>query len=109
MIEMMLQANRDALLLWRRSAETMFASAFVIGQRSRIMLSGRPAAGADLAELGLMVPEKLAAFGLANLALAEAWWAGSGASWAATAAKALEAIHERATGNARRLRRRRKR
>ena len=111
MIGMMTQEGRDALELWRRTAETMMASAIVVDRRTRMMTSGRPLTPFEWAELGLMVPEKIAAFGLANLAIAEAWLAGTagaGASWAATWAKALDPVHSRATANARRLRRRRR-
>jgi hypothetical protein len=106
MIGMMAQAGDDAFRFWQRAAETAAAAAFVIDRRSRLMAPGRVPTPAEVAEIGLMIPEKLAAFGLANLALMEAWFAGSAASWAA-AGEALAPIHARATANARRLRRRR--
>lgn len=104
MIQMMAQAGDDALRFWRRAAETAAASAFVIDRRSRLLTPGRVPTPAEIAELGLMIPEKLAAFGLANLAMMEAWFAGTAVSWAA-AGEALAPIHARATANARRLRR----
>jgi len=107
MIGMMAQAGRDAFDFWQRAAETAAASAYVIDRRSRMMATGRAPTPAEFAEMGLMVPEKLAAFGLANLALFEAWCAGTAASWAAYG-EALAPIHARATANARRLRRRRR-
>ena len=105
MFGMMTQANRDAFTFWQRAAETMTASAFVIDRRTRLMAPGRVPTPADAAEIGLMVSEKLAAFGLANLAMINAWFAGTAASWA-TCGEALEPIHARATANARRLRKR---
>ena len=106
MLGMIAQAGDDAFRFWQRAAETAAASAFVIDRRSRLLAPGRVPTPAELAELGLMMPEKLAAFGLANLAMLEAWMAGSLAGWA-TAGEALAPIHARATANARRLRRRR--
>ena len=106
MIGMMAQAADDAFRFWQRAAETAAASAFVIDRRSRLMTPGRVPSPADAAEMALMVSEKLAAFGLANLAMAESWLAGTAASWAA-AGEALAPIHARATANARRLRRKR--
>lgn len=108
MIEMMTQAGRDGFDFWRRAAETAAASAYVIDRRSRLMTPGRVPTPADMAEMSLMVTEKLTAFGLANLALFEAWFAGTAASWA-TCGEALAPIHARATANARRLRRRSRR
>jgi hypothetical protein len=106
MIGMMVQAGQDAFDFWRRVAETASASAFVIDRRSRVLTPGHVPTPADLAEMGLMVPEKLTAFGLANLALLEAWYAGTAASWASYS-EILAPIHARATANARRLRRQR--
>jgi hypothetical protein len=105
MFGMMTQANRDAFSFWQRAAETMTASAFVIDRRSRLMTPGRVPTPADAAEMGLMVSEKLAAFGLANLAMMNAWFAGTTHSWASYG-EALAPIHARATANARRLRKR---
>lgn len=102
----MTQTGLDAFAFWQRMAETMTASAYVIDHRSRLLQPGRLPSPADVAEMGLMVPEKLTAFGLANLALFEAWCAGTAASWTAYG-EALAPIHARATANARRLRRRR--
>jgi hypothetical protein len=104
MIGMMTQAGQDAFSFWQRAAETAAASAFVIDRRSRLMTPGRVPTPADMAEMSLMMSEKLAAFGLANLAIVEAWLAGTAASWSA-AGDALAPIHARATANARRLRR----
>ena len=106
MFGMMTQANRDAFTFWQRAAETMTASAFVIDRRSRLMTPGRVPTPADAAEMGLMVTEKLAAFGLANLAMMNAWFAGTAHTWA-SCGEALAPIHARATANARRLRKRR--
>lgn len=105
MIGLMAQAGQDAFSFWQRAAETAAASAFVIDRRTRLMTPGRVPTPADLAELSLMVSEKLTAFGLANLAMIDAWLAGTAASWGA-AGEALAPIHARATANARRLRRR---
>ena len=107
MFGMMSQAGRDAAEFWRRAAETAAASAYVIDRRSRLFQPGRVPTPADLAEMSLMVTEKMTAFGLANLALAEAWCAGTAASWAAYG-EALAPIHERVTANARRLRKHRR-
>ena len=105
MFGMMTQANRDAFSFWQRAAETMAASAFVIDRRARLMTPGRVPTAADAAEIAQMLPEKLAAFGLANLAVMNAWFAGTAASWA-PCGEALAPIHARATANARRLRKR---
>lgn len=106
MFGMMTQASEDAMRFWQRAAETASASAYVIDRRSRLLTSGRTPTPADLAEMSLMVTEKIAAFGLANLAVAQALLAGTAASWAA-AGEALAPIHARATANARRLKTRR--
>ena len=106
MIGMMTQAADDAFHFWQRAAETAAASAYVIDRRSRLLTPGRVPTPADAAELALMVSEKLTAFSLAILAMAESWLAGTAASWAA-AGEALAPIHARATANARRLRRKR--
>lgn len=106
MFGMMTQATHDAFRFWQRAAETVTASAYVIDRRSRMMASGRAPTPADLAELGMMVSEKLTAFGLANLAMTQALLAGTAASWDA-AGEALAPIHARATANARRLKRKR--
>ncbi len=106
MFGMMTQATNDAFRFWQRAAETATASAYVIDRRSRMMASGRAPTPADLAELGMMVSEKLTAFGLANLAMTQALLAGTAASWGA-AGEALAPIHARATANARRLKRKR--
>lgn len=105
MFAMMTQANRDAFDFWQRAAETMTASAFVIDRRSRLMRPGHVPTPADAAEMGLMVSEKLAALSLANLAVINAWFAGTANSWAGYG-DALAPFHARATANARRLRRR---
>lgn len=106
MFGMMTQATHDAFRFWQHAAETATASAYVIDKRSRMMTSGRAPTPADLAELGMMVTEKLTAFGLANLAMTQSMLAGTAASWGA-AGEALAPIHARATANARRLKRRR--
>lgn len=105
MIGLMAQAGQDAFSFWQRAAETAAASAFVIDRRTRLMTPGRVPTPADLAEMAMMVPEKLAAFGLAGIAWSEAWLAMGAAGWGAAGA-ALDPIHARATANARRLRRR---
>ncbi len=111
MYEQLLQANRDAMTLWRQSTETALAAGEVIARRGRMMaVAGADPRRADLGELGRMVPEKLAAIGMANLAIAEAWFAwsmGSAGSMASAWSRALDPFHARATANARRLRRRR--
>lgn len=99
MFGMMLKAQNDMIDLWRKSAETATASAFVVQKRVGMMGNPSPA---DMAELGRMVPEKMAAFGLANMAMAQAWL--GGASMAAGMAAGLKPIHARATSNAKRLR-----
>jgi hypothetical protein len=104
MFAMMTQATHDAFRFWQRAAETMTASAYVIDKRSRMMTTGRVPTAADMAELGMMVSEKLTAFGLAHLALTQSMLAGTAASWGA-AGEALAPIHARATANARRLQR----
>jgi hypothetical protein len=105
MIGIMAQAGNDAFRFWRQAAETASAAAYVIDHRSRLLAPGRALTPADVAELTIMVTEKLTAFGLANLAVTQSMMAGTAASWAA-AGEALAPIHARATANARRLRRR---
>lgn len=105
MFGLMAQMSDDALRFWRQAAETASASAYVIDKRSRMLSSGRVPTPSDLAELSMMVTEKMTAFGLANLAIAQSMVAGTSASWSA-ASDALAPIHARATANARRLRRR---
>lgn len=104
MFGMMTQATHDAFRFWQRAAETATASAYVIDKRSRMMTTGRAPTAADLAELGMMVSEKLTAFGLANLAMTQSLLAGTAASWGA-AGEALAPIHSRAVANAKRLKR----
>lgn len=104
MFGMMTQATQDAFRFWQHAAETATASAYVIDKRSRMMTTGRPPSAADMAELGMMVTEKLTAFGLSNLAMTQSLLAGTAASWGA-AGEALAPIHARATANARRLKR----
>ena len=104
MFGMMTQASHDAFRFWQRAAETATASAFVIDRRSRMMAPGRVPSPAYAAEMAQLVPEKLAAFGLANLAMMTAWCGGTGATWAACDA-ALAPFHARATANAKRLKR----
>lgn len=104
MFGMMTQSTQDALRFWQHAVETVGASAYVIDKRSRMMTTGRVPTPADIAELGMMVTEKLTAFGLANLAMTQSMLAGTAASWGA-AGEALAPIHARATANAKRLRR----
>ena len=99
MFGMMLKAQRDMMDLWRKSAETATASAFVV--QKRVGMMGNPSV-ADMGELSRMVPEKMAAFGLANMAMMQAFWAG--ASPAAGMSAGLKPIHASATANAKRLR-----
>lgn len=55
-------------------SETMLAATNVVGHRSRtIDAAMRDPTQADTAELGRMVPEKMAAFGKAGSALAHDW------------------------------------
>ena len=99
MFGMMLKAQRDAMEFWRRTAELATTSAYVI--QKRVMMMGNPSA-ANLDELGRMVPEKLAAFGLANMAMTEALMTGEGVAAGLTAG--LKPIHASVTANAKRLR-----
>ncbi len=99
MFGMMLKAQREAMDLWRKSAETATASAYVV--QKRVSMMGNPSAS-DVAELSRMIPEKMAAFGLANMAMAQALL--SGESMAAGMSAGLKPIHARATANAKRLR-----
>lgn len=105
MFAMMTQATQDAFRFWQRAAETATASAYVIDKRSRMMTPGQLPTPADLAEMSMMVTEKLTAFGLANLAMTQSVMAGTAASWGA-AGDALAPIHSRAVANAKRLKRR---
>lgn len=105
MFGMMAQMGDDAFRFWRQAADTLSASAYVIDRRSRMLASGRVPTPADLAEMSMMVTEKMTAFGLANLAATQACLAGTAASWASAGA-VLAPIHDRAVANARRLRRR---
>ena len=104
MFGMMTQATQDAFRFWQHAAETASASAYVIDRRSRLMTTGRLPTPADMAELSLMVTEKLTAFGLANIAITQSMMAGTSASWGA-ASDALAPIHSRAVANAKRLKR----
>lgn len=104
MFGMMTQATQDAIRFWQHAAETASASAYVIDRRSRLMTTGRLPTPADMAELSLMVTEKLTAFGLANIAITQSMMAGTSASWGA-ASDALAPIHSRAVANAKRLKR----
>ena len=104
MFGMMTQATQDAFRFWQHAAETATASAYVIDKRSRLMTTGRMPTPADLAEMSLMITEKLTAFGLANLAMTQSMLAGTSASWGA-AGEALAPIHLRAMANAKRLKR----
>ncbi len=106
MFGMMTQATQDAFRFWQRAAETATASAYVIDRRSRMMKPGHLPTAADMAEISMMVTEKLTAFGLANLAMAQSMMAGTSASWGA-ASEALAPIHSRAVANAKRLKRHR--
>ena len=99
MFGMMLKAQRDAMELWRRSVETVATAGYVIHRR--IAMMGNPAT-ADIDELGRMVPEKLAAFSLANLAMTRALLRGEG--MAAGMSAGLKPIHASVAANARRLR-----
>ena len=104
MFGMMTQATQDAFRFWQHAAETASASAYVIDRRSRLMTTGRLPTPADMAELSLMVTDKLTAFGLANIAITQSMMAGTSASWGA-ASDALAPIHSRAVANAKRLKR----
>ena len=99
MFGMMLKAQRDAMEFWRRSVEMATASAFVV--QKRITMMGNPSA-ADMAELSRMVPEKMAAFGQANMAMTQALMNGEGVAAGMTAG--LKPIHASVTANAKRLR-----
>lgn len=99
MFGMMLKAQADAMELWRRSVETVATSGYVI--QKRVAMMGNPAT-ADINELGRMVPEKLAAFGLANLAMTRALLSGEG--MAAGMSAGLKPIHASVAANAKRLR-----
>jgi hypothetical protein len=101
MFGMLFAAQREAFDLWQKSIETGMASMFVVERRMGMMQSGKFKHSAELAR---MIPEKLAALGEAQVALAGAML--SGASAAASATAALAPIHARATANAKRLRRR---
>ena len=62
-----------------RLAETGAAAADVIAHRSKLIDAAfRDPMKGDYAELGLMVPEKAAAFSEAGLKLAQGWWAAQG-------------------------------
>lgn len=102
------EALTDAAKLWRTTAETMSASAYVVAKRSDVLArAAHNPSPADLAEIARLVPEKMAAFSLAQLSLIESWFAfqnGQAASAADAWTKALAPIHARATANARRLR-----
>ncbi len=102
------EALTDAAKLWRTTAETLSASAYVVARRSDVLArAAHNPSPADLAEIGRIVPEKLAAFGLAQLSLLESWLAfqnGQTASVTDAWGKALAPIHARATANAKRLR-----
>ena len=100
MIEMLFEAQREALGLWQKGMETGFASWFVVQRRIGMMQSGKAKHGVELAR---MVPEKMAALAEAQVALAGALLTGASATASATAA--LSPIHARATANAKRLRR----
>lgn len=101
----------DAAKLWRTTAETLSASAYVVAKRSDVLArAAQQPTPADLAEIARLVPEKMAAFSLAQLSLLESWMAfqnGQSASLADAWDKALAPIHAQATANARRLRKRR--
>lgn len=99
MFGMMLKAQRDVMEFWQRVAEMAHASAFVM--QKRVTMMGNPST-ADLDELGRMVPEKLAAFGQANMAMTQALMSGEGV--AAGMAAGLKPIHASVTANAKRLR-----
>ena len=99
MFGMMLKAQADAMEFWRRSVEMATASAFVM--QKRVLMMGNPST-ADLDELSRMVPEKMAAFGEANMAMTQALMSGEG--MAAGMNAGLKPIHARVNANAKRLR-----
>lgn len=108
-----------------RAAEMLAASAFVVARRSALIdQATRTPLDADVAELSRMVPEKVDAFTRAALPLVSVWWKGQAAALgefqrlaraqqsmalrtieqgSRTGAAALAPVHRRATGNARRL------